>query len=86
VVQVLQRLAQMYSLFEHLPTLSKYTGLVSNTLRSRSSVSTVDRCPKPDMIEARQYFYTAFTRYLDRVHKAHYEVSTRIGTVALPRV
>jgi hypothetical protein len=71
---VLQRLLDIYTvLAEHLPTLAKYTNLVSTTLKSRRSASTVDRSPKPDLMEARTYFYKALTRHLEKVHKAHYE-------------
>lgn len=70
---VLARLTGMYEAFEHLPTLTRYTNLLSTTLRSRHSPSTVDRSPKPSLAEARQYFFHPLTQFLSRMHKPHLE-------------
>lgn len=70
---VLGRLSAIYESFNHLPTLSRYSNLLSVTLRSRHSPSTVDRSPKPSLAEARRYFFHALAAFLSRVHKPHYE-------------
>jgi hypothetical protein len=45
---------------EDLPALYKNINLLSTTVSHRSSSGVIDRCPKPDMADARTYFYRSF--------------------------
>lgn len=43
------------------------------TIKNRRTVSTIERSPKPDLKEVREYFYHSFTDFLDRNYKANLE-------------
>jgi hypothetical protein len=45
----------------------------SATLKSRHSPSTISFSPKPDLSEAREYFYTSLCDFLTRRHRLHFE-------------
>ncbi|GAB5032884.1 potassium channel skor-like [Nannochloropsis oceanica] len=73
---VQDELSRVYKyMSEYLPPLCKYINILSMTLRSRRTQSTIDRSPKPDLMETRLYFYNSFLAFLERRYKVNLESS-----------